>query len=119
MIVSPCNQVIAMPKLTLDKAITAHAKLHALFLAHPDRITLPRLAAYLDLLAHLERIDVKLARTAEGYARRHGLTAEQRRVAEAYVRGEEGKRKRRNTYVGWSFMIRRYVRPVSSLSGRR
>lgn len=113
-----------MPKLTLDKAITAHSKLHALFLAHPEIITRPRLAAYLDLLAHLERIDVKLARTAEGYARRsHGVTAEQRRVAEAYVRGEEGKRKRRNTYVGWSFMLRRYVRPISSssssLSGRR
>lgn len=99
-----------MARLTLAAALDAHHRLHALFTRSPDALTLPRLVAYLDLLAHLERIDVKISRTARGYLDSDdGLTGEQRSVCLALGRDEEGVRRRRNTYIGWSFMLRRHV----------
>lgn len=99
-----------MPRLTLAAALDAHSQLHTLF-STPREITWDRLVAYLDLLAHLERIDSKLTRTAEAYLASNYLTEEQGAVCRVYARDIEGRRKRRNTYVGWSFMLRRYVRP--------
>jgi hypothetical protein len=105
-----------MPRLTLAAATAAHSHLHALF-SSPQEITWDRLILYLDLLAHLERIDSKLTRTAQAYlASDEGLTREQEAVVTVYARDEEGRRKRRNTYVGWSLMLRRYVGPSSPIT---
>lgn len=106
----PASLPASTMRLSLATTLQSHAALHDLF-ASPEQLTFDRLTAYLDLLAHLERIDAKLTRTARQLLDKGGGTEEQEKVCRTYARDAEGRRKRRNGYIGWSLMLRRWVSP--------
>lgn len=100
-----------MSRASLAAAVQAHTALHDRIAHGNEALTLDILITWLDLFAHIERIDVKLARSALALAERQEgeWTEEQRKVVKTYARDAEARRKRRNGYIGWSMMIRRHV----------
>ena len=109
-----------MSRASLTTAVQAHTAIHDRIMRDPDALTFDVLITWLDLLAHIERVDVKLARSVGSLAEEEGheWTEEQRSVMKKYVRDSEARKARRNAYIAWSLMLRRHVSLGTVYRGR-
>lgn len=100
-----------MTRASLATAVQAYNAIHDRIASDEDTLDLETLITWLNLFAHIERVDVKISRSAQALALKEDntWTDEQRKVVKAYARDVEARRKRRNAYIGWSMMLRRHV----------
>jgi hypothetical protein len=100
-----------MTRASLAAAVQAYNAIHDRITSDENALDLDTLITWLDLFAHIERVDVKISRSAQALALKEDdtWTYEQKKLVKSYARDAEARRRRRNGYIGWSMMLRRHV----------